>query len=73
MTPELTRRSAQQRRRGVLGDCKQLKTDVDSYNDNNAHGAHIQMSFDFEPDLKELEQDTEYNPPSRFSDQNEDS
>lgn len=67
-TPELMHRSLQQRRRGVLGDCKQLKTDRDSYNDNNPHGAHIQMSFNFEPDLEELAHDTEYNPPPAQAD-----
>lgn len=49
-----------QRRAQVLGDCKQLKTDVDSYNENNSDGAHIQMLFDFTDDLEELEQSTEY-------------
>ena len=61
-TPDLMRRSLQQRRGGVLGDVKHLKTDLDSYNDNNLHGAHIQMSFNFESDLEELSQDTEYKP-----------
>jgi len=60
--PDLMHRSLQQRRGGILGDCKQLKTDQDSYNDNNPFGATIQMSFNFEPDLSDLEQDTEYNP-----------
>jgi len=50
----------QQRRMQVVGDCRQLKTDVDSYNDNNKHGARIQMTFDFRDDLAELEQPAEY-------------
>lgn len=50
----------QYRRRLVLGDCKQLKTDVDSYNDNNRHGEFIEMSFDFTEDLAELEQPVDY-------------
>lgn len=62
-TPELMHLSLQQRRVGILGDCKQLKTDTDSWNENNAFGDYIQMSLDFEPDLEELSQDTEYNPP----------
>jgi len=52
--PEHMHLSLQQRRGYVLGDCKQLKTDLDSYNDNNSHGAQIQMSFDFTTDLHEL-------------------
>lgn len=47
--------SFQQRRQGIVGDCRQLKTDVDSYND--AHNAEnpIQIVFDFTMDLAELE------------------
>ena len=60
--PELMHRSLQQRRVGILGDCKQLKTDQDSYNENNQFGATLQMSFNFESDLAELEHETEYNP-----------
>jgi hypothetical protein len=62
--------SLQQRRFAVLGDCKQLKTDADSYNDNNPHGAEVQMSFNFEEDLAELEQPTEY--PEQREDPDED-
>jgi hypothetical protein len=29
----------QQRRQQILGDCRQLKTDVDSYNDNYNSGS----------------------------------
>lgn len=72
-TPDLMRRSLQQRRNGVLGEVKQLKTDCDSYNDNNIHGAHIQMSFNFESDLDELDQDSEYKPTFPKDDQNEES
>ena len=64
----LCARRVQQRRRKVLGECKQLKTDLDSYNDNNTEGAVIQMSFNFESDLEELAQDTKYNPPERPND-----
>lgn len=38
-----------------MGDCRQLKADVDSYNDNRAPDAPIQMSFDFTADIEELE------------------
>jgi len=58
--PDHMRLSLQQRRQSVVGDCKQLKTDLDSYNDNNPHGAQIQMSFDFREDLHELSMPVEY-------------
>lgn len=44
-----------QRRRQIVGDCHQLKTDVDHYNDNNTTGLPIQMVFDFTEDLAEIE------------------
>ena len=45
----------QQRRQQIVGDCRQLKTDVDSYNENRNPGAAIQMVFDFTLDVAELE------------------
>ena len=50
----------QQERSQVLGNCRQLKTDIDSFNESFNSEAPIQMSFDFNPDLAELEQPTEY-------------
>jgi hypothetical protein len=44
-----------QRRDGIVGDCRQLKCDVDSFNDNRAPENPIQMSFNFTNDLAELE------------------
>ena len=44
----------QQRRQHIFGECRQLKTDVDSYNDNNNYGDAIQMIFDFTLDLEEV-------------------
>lgn len=44
----------QQRRQQVVGDCRQLKVDVDSYNENRNPLRPIQMSFDFTVDLEEL-------------------
>ena len=44
-----------QRREQIVGDCRQLKRDVDSYNDNNAEGSEIQLVFNFENDLAEIE------------------
>ena len=45
----------QQRRQQIFGDCRQLKTDVDSYNDNHADDPPLQMIFDFTRDLAEDE------------------
>ncbi len=45
----------QQRRQQVVADCRQLKIDVDSYNQNQNSGKPIQMIFDFTLDLAELE------------------
>ncbi len=45
----------QQRRQQVVGDCRQLKADVDSFNENRSADAPIQMIFDFTLDLEELE------------------
>jgi len=58
--PEQMEKAFQLRRMQVLGDCKHLKTDVDSWNDNNKYGVHIQMEFDFSEDLAEMEQPAEY-------------
>jgi hypothetical protein len=48
------------KRRLILGDCVQLRTEIDSYNENNRHGAYINMCFDFGADLAELAQPVEY-------------
>ena len=48
-------RAFQQRRHQILGDCKQLKTDVDSFNDNRNPQTAIQIVFDFTADLQEAE------------------
>lgn len=47
--------SLQQRRQQIVGDCKQLKTDMDSYNENRSPAKPIQMVFDFTLDVKEAE------------------
>lgn len=56
--PDHVRLSMQQRRRGVLGVLAQLKTDMDSYNENNnpRPDRPIQLSFNFEADLAEVGQ-----------------
>lgn len=48
----------QQRRQMIVGDCHQLKVDVDSYNENANRGKPIQMVFDFRRDLEEMEPPT---------------
>lgn len=45
----------QQRRQQILGDCRQLKNDVDSFNENRAPERPIQMIFNFTLDLEEME------------------
>jgi len=59
--PDFMQASLQQRRRLILADCQQLKTDVDSYNDNfNRSGVLVQTSFDFREDLTEADLPTVY-------------
>ena len=45
----------QQRRQGIVMDCRQLQQDVDSFNTNWNTSIDIQMVFDFEEDLEELD------------------
>ena len=45
------------RRQQILGECHQLKTDVDSYNQNRNSANPIQVVFDFTTDLAELDGD----------------
>jgi hypothetical protein len=47
--------SFQHRRHGIVGDCRQMKIDLDSYNDTHPDDEPIQMIFDFTMDLAELE------------------
>lgn len=47
--------SFQQRRQGIVGDCRQFKTDVDSYNEARPAEDPIQIVFDFTMDLAELD------------------
>ncbi|MGC9225383.1 MAG: hypothetical protein ACP5E2_15835 [Terracidiphilus sp.] len=48
-------RSFQQRRQGIVRDCRHLKADVDSYNQNQHEGEAIQLILDFSPDMEEYE------------------
>jgi hypothetical protein len=45
----------QNRRRGIVADCHQLKIDIDSYNENYNRGASIPLVLDFGPDIAEIE------------------
>jgi len=53
--PKQMHRALQTSRDRILDDCRHLKTDTDSYNENNRYGASIHISFDFTNDLKELD------------------
>jgi hypothetical protein len=45
----------QQKRKAIVGECRQLKTDMDSYNDAHGDAPPIQISFDFTMDIAEFE------------------
>jgi len=45
-----------QRRKQVVGDCYQLKTDVDCYNDKNQKEEPINLILDFTEDVKEIQE-----------------
>ena len=45
----------QQRRKQIVGDCVQLKADVDVYNSRNPDQEPIQTIFDFRDDVAEAE------------------
>jgi hypothetical protein len=50
-------RAFAQRREQIIGDCLQLKTDVDVYNDKNAGKVpQIQLVLNFEDDVAERRQ-----------------
>lgn len=49
-----------QRREQIVGDCRQLKRDVDYYNSEHTQQKKIQLVFDFTDDIEEGEQSTEY-------------
>jgi len=48
--------AAANRRNQVLGQCWQLKNDIDSYNERRCPDQPIQMDFNFNVDLEELGQ-----------------
>ena len=45
----------QQRRRQIVGDCHQLKTDVDVYNEANKGTEPIQVILNFTQDVEEMQ------------------
>jgi hypothetical protein len=45
----------QQRRHHIVHECKQLKNDVDYYNENRNPPQPVQMIFNFTLDLEEME------------------
>jgi hypothetical protein len=49
-------RSFADRRRQIVGDCVQLKTDVDVYNEKHSTEPAIQLILDFTDDVAELQQ-----------------
>jgi len=53
--PKFMAISFQQRRQLILGECHQLKIDVDSYNQNRNSGEPIQVIFNFTTDLAEMD------------------
>jgi hypothetical protein len=49
------------RRQGILVDCRAHKIDVESHNDNNTFQVRLPLfSYDFNPDLAEIEMPTDY-------------
>jgi hypothetical protein len=52
--------ATQQRRQQIVGDCRQLKADVDSFNDNHNHGDPIKLVLDFTYDVAEQEEGEKY-------------
>lgn len=53
--PKQMRLAFQQRRQQILGDCKQLRNDVDSYNEMRSSDNPIRIVYNFELDLREDE------------------
>ncbi|WP_330948085.1 hypothetical protein [Thermomonas sp. LB-4] len=48
-------KSFAQRRQQIVGDCVQLKTDVDVYNDKRQPSERIQIPLDFTLDVEEMQ------------------
>jgi hypothetical protein len=50
-------RAFAQRRQQIVGDCFQLRTDVDVYNDNHPDALPLQLVLDFTRDVEEMKPD----------------
>lgn len=66
-TKEHMRSAFQLRRQQIVGDCRQLKADVDSYKENRNPRVPIQAIFDFTLDLEELGDANQPTPPKPTS------
>jgi hypothetical protein len=47
-------KNAQQRRRGIVNDCFQLRIDVDHFNDAHPNEEKVQLILDFSDDVNEM-------------------
>jgi len=54
-SPQHMKIAFQQRRQQIVGDCSQLKADLDSYNQNKNESVPIRLIFDFTQDIEEIE------------------
>ena len=72
--PKQMKLSLTVRREAAFADVFQLKTDLDSYNDNNSFGAKLEMDFNYNLDLQERSLPGEYpvKPPDDDDDGNDD-
>ena len=60
-SPDKFKLSQSVRRKGILADCRQHQVDSESYNDNNEHGAQVDLfDYNFNLDLEEERLPTEY-------------
>jgi hypothetical protein len=53
--PQFMAIAFQQRRQHIVGECRQLKTDVDSFNENARPATPYQLILNFEDDVAEME------------------
>jgi hypothetical protein len=60
-TPKHMQTSLQQRRNGILADCRQHRLDFNFYNENNVRGGTLKpFEYNFAPDLDEMDFPSEY-------------
>lgn len=59
-TPERVKLSAQQRRKGIAADVFQAERDIRYYNKNHNPGDPIQLSWNFDHDVSERDQPSDY-------------